>query len=207
MQVATVFERPTDRADELVASRAEVRFLDVPAHRFVMIDGEGPPVPEAFSARIPGLYAVAYGLRAVLAARGVPWSVGPLEGLWWTPEGPEDLGRILGGGHEAWRWTLMIGLPEEATPDEIDAQLAGARRRLERELATNLRMEELDEGPSGQVLHVGPYAQERDAIERLHRAIASADLRPVGRHHELYLSDPGRCAPERLRTIVRQPVR
>jgi hypothetical protein len=207
MQVATVFERPTDRADEFVASTTEVRFLDVPTHRFVMIDGEGPPVPEAFAARTPALYAAVYGLRASLGARGVEAPVAPLEGLWWTPDGPEDLGRILGGGRETWRWTLMIALPEEATPEELDTQLAVARHRVDLELAASLRAEELGEGPSAQVLHVGPYAQERPTIERLHRAIAAAGLQPVGRHHELYVADPSRCAPERLRTVVRQPVR
>lgn len=207
MQVATVFERPVDRADELEASATEVRFLDVPVHGFVMIDGEGPPMPEAFAARIPALYAAAYGLRSCLAARGVDAQVGPLEGLWWTPDGPEDVARILGGGREAWRWTLMIGLPPEATEEEAQQQLAIARHRVDRDLATSLRLEELDEGLSVQVLHVGPYAQERETIERLHRAIQEADLHLAGRHHELYLDDPGRCAPERLRTIVRQPVR
>jgi hypothetical protein len=78
---------------------------------------------------------------------------------------------------------------------------------VDRELATTLRAEELDEGLSAQLLHIGPYAQERETIERLHRAIQEADLHLAGRHHELYLDDPGRCAPERLRTIVRQPVR
>ncbi len=207
MRTETVFERPTDRQDELKATKGVVRFLDVPTHRFVMIDGEGPPVPEAFEARMPGLYASAYGLRFALKARGIEGKVGPLEGLWWTTDGVTDLAQILGGGRETWRWTLMIALPPEATDEEVDLQLAVARHRVDRKLATSLRVEDLDEGRSAQVLHVGPYAQERPTIERLHDAIDAAGLRPVGRHHELYLGDPRRSAPERLRTVLRQAVR
>ena len=207
MKVETVFERPTDRTDELSARKDRVRFLDVPAHRFVMIDGEGPPLPEAFEARMPGLYAAAYGLRFALKARGVEGKVGPLEGLWWTTDGDTDLAQILGGGRETWRWTLMIVLPAEATIAEIDAQLTVARHRIDRELATSLRVEDLAEGPSAQLMHVGPYAEERPTIERLHEGIEAAGLRPVGRHHELYLGDPRRSSPERLRTILRRSVR
>jgi hypothetical protein len=101
----------------------------------------------------------------------------------------------------------MIALPPQATPEEIDGQLAVARHRVDGELATSLRVEDFDEGPSAQLMHVGPYAEERATIERLHEAIEAAALRPVGRHHELYLGDPRRSSPERLRTILRQAVR
>jgi hypothetical protein len=207
MRVEARFERPTGRTDELKGSKDRVRFLDVPAHRFVMIDGAGPPVPEAFEARTPGLYGMAYGLRFALKARGVEARVGPLEGLWWTTDETTDLQQILGGGRETWRWTLMIALPPEATAEELDLQLAIARHRVDRDLATGLRAEALDEGPSAQLVHVGPYAEERPTIERLHAAIRAAGLRPIGRHHEIYVGDPRRSAPERLRTLLRQPVR
>lgn len=207
MRVATGSERRTDRADELRASPARVRFLHVPARRFVMIDGEGAPSPEAFAARVPGLYGAAYGLRFALKARGVDERVGPLEGLWWTTDDATDLPRILAGERDTRRWTLMIALPWAATDEEVGLQLAVARHRVDRGFATSLRVEDLDEGEVAQLLHVGPYAHERATIERLHAAIDAAGLRPTGRHHEIYLSDPRRSAPERLRTILRQPVR
>jgi hypothetical protein len=100
----------------------------------------------------------------------------------------------------------MIGLPPEATAEELEQHLATARGRLDPEFAPGLRTELFAEGPCAQLMHIGPYAEERGTIERLHAGIGAAGLRPVGRHHELYLGDPRRSAPERLRTILRQPV-
>jgi hypothetical protein len=132
--------------------------------------------------------------------------VGPLEGLWWTLDGAPDLDRILGGERATWRWILLIALPDEAADDEIATVLEGARERLASPFAENLRVEPFAEGRVAQLLHLGPYAQERPSIERLHAAIGAAGLQPRGRHHEIYLGDPRRSAPERIRTILRMPV-
>jgi hypothetical protein len=200
-------ERPADRDDELKVRRGAVRFLRVPVHRFVMVDGDGPPVPEAFEVRIPGLYAMAYGLRFALKARGVERRVGPLEGLWWTTDGVVDLDAIFAREDRGtWRWTLMIVLPDEANDDELAEHLEAARDRLGASLAPSLRVERFEEGDVAQVLHVGPYEAERPSIERLHESIAQAGLHPTGRHHELYLGDPRRAAPDKLRTVLRMPV-
>lgn len=199
------FTRPIDRDDEL-KSLAAVRFLDLPPRRCVMIDGDGPPGPESFAPRMPGLYTAAWSLRFALKRRGVVTRVGPLEGLWWTVDGATDLDVIFAPGRDLWRWTLLIGLPDEATEAELRGALAAGRAKLASPYAENLRLEPFDEGRVAQVLHQGPYAAERPTIERLHAAIAAAGLRPRGRHHELYLGDPARSAPEKLRTLIRQPV-
>ncbi len=206
MKVATEIQPPIDRQDEWKAPKRGIRLLDIPEHRFAMIDGTGPPLPEAFEARMPGLYGPAYGLRFALKARGVEGKVAPLEGLWWTTDGATYVEAILDGGRENWRWTLMIALPPEATEEEIESQLETARSRLDPALAPGLRTEVFAEGPCAQVMHIGPYAEERASIERLHAGIEAAGLHLIGRHHELYLGDPRRSAPERLRTILRQPV-
>ena len=130
---------------------------------------------------------------------------GPLERLWWHAEGATNLDEILADDRWDWRWTPMIVVPDEATDGEIEEQLAGARSKVETEVASTLRVERF-EGYVAQVLHVGLHAEERPSIERLHAGIAEVGLRPRGRHHELYLGDPRRSAPERLRTILRQPI-
>jgi hypothetical protein len=203
MRTGTIVEHPVDHADELKAPKGRIRILDIPPHRFVMIDGSGAPLPAAFQARMPGLYGTAYGLRAALKARGVVKHVGPLEGLFWAVNGG-DLGKME--SRDDWRWTLMIRLPSQATPDEIHDQLTIARARLDPSIAADLRAEIFAEGTVAQIMHIGPYSEERATIERLHELIAAAGYRPVGRHHELYLGDPGRTAPERLRTIIRTPI-
>ncbi len=198
--------RANGRDDELKASRDRIRLLTVAPHRFVMIDGEGPPVAEAFEARIPGLYGVAYPIRFALKRRGVEGKVGPLESIWWTTDGETDLDAVFAADRGTWRWTLMIGAPDEATDAEIAEHLEAGRAKLTPELAGSLYVQPFDEGPAAQLLHVGPYAEERPTIERLHEQIVAAGLRPRGRHHELYVGDPRRSAPERLRTLIRQPV-
>jgi hypothetical protein len=205
-QVAPDFERPADRADEFRGSPGLVRFLDLPSRRFVMIDGAGPPGPDTFGPRMPGLYATAYTLRFALKGRGIVTKVSPLEGLWSTTDESTNPDAYLGEDRGTWRWTLLIALPDEADDDEVRRALAAGRARLEPGLADQLRVERFDEGRVAQLLHLGPYAAEQASIERLHAAIARSGLRLRGRHHELYLGDPQRSAPERLRTLIRRPV-
>ena len=200
-------ERPLSRDDEFRVHGDRVRFLEIPEHRFVMVDGGGPPAPEAFAARFPALYAFAYGLRFALKARGIEHKVGPSEGLWWTTDGVTDLDAVFTPGERStWRWTLMIALPEEPTDEELAARLEDARLRVVPEIAASLRVEVFAEGPAAQVMHIGPYSAERPTIERLHHEIAEVGFHPSGRHHELYLGNPQRAAPDRLRTLLRMPI-
>jgi hypothetical protein len=201
------FERPADRAAERAGKAGVVRFLDLGAGRYVMIDGEGPAGEASFAPRMPGMYATVWTLRFALKARGVVTKVGPLEGLWWTSDGTTDLDAIFGkADRTTWRWTLMIALPDEAGDDEVDAALAVGRAKLEQRFAPGLRVETFAEGRVAQVLHLGTYAAERPTIEALHAAIEAAGLRPAGRHHEIYLGDPRRGDPAKVRTLLRQPV-
>jgi len=200
------FERPADRTAEFRGGPGAVRFLDLPVRRCVMIDGQGAPGESAFVPRMPGLYATAWTLRFALKRRGVVTRVGPLEGLWWTVDEATYLDAILREERGAWRWTLFIVLPDEADDAEIESALAAGRAKLDPTLAPNLRVESFAEGNAAQLLHLGPYADERPSIQRLHVAIVAAGLRLRGRHHEIYHGDPRTSAPERLRTILRQPV-
>ncbi len=200
------FVHPADRADELRTTTKDVRFLDLPERRFVMIDGDGPPGEDAFAPRMPGVYGTAYPLRFALKRRGVEGRVGPLEGLWWTADEATDLDRILAAERGTWRWTLLIALPDEASDEEVATALAAGRTKLVEPHASSLRVERFAEGRVAQIVHVGPYATERDTIERLHRAVADAGLRLRGRHHEIYMGDPRRGDPARMKTILRHPV-
>lgn len=200
------FERPASRDEELRGRPGAVRFLELPERRVVAIDGEGPVGEPAFAPRMPGLYATAWTLRFALKRRGVVTKVGPLEGLWWTSDGSTDLDAILTGDRGTWRWTLLIVLPDEATADELAAAVQAGRAKLESPFREALRCESFAEGRVAQLLHLGPYAEERPSLDRLHAAIGEAGLVPRGRHHEVYLGDPRRGDPAKTRTILRQPV-
>jgi hypothetical protein len=205
MATETLFARPTDRRDEYRVRAGAVRFLTIPRRRFAMLDGSGPPDPDELAARIPALFTMAYGLHFTLKKRGVQTKVTPLEGLWWR-EGSTEAHDILSDDRSGWRWTLLIGVPEEATDDEINEQLTVARTKIDPGIAGSLRTEWFEEGDAAQVLHVGPYAEERPSIERLLAAIADSGFEPRRRHHEIYVGDPRRSAPERLRTVIRHPI-
>lgn len=169
-----------------------------PQERWVlMTDGRGDPNGSgSFQAAVGTLFSVSYGLRFALKRElDVDRKVGPLEGLWWTDRGGFSFERRTN-----WRWTLLVEQPPEATAERVEAV---ARDRANE---VPLRLEAFREGRAAQVLHVGPFSEEPRTIERLHAFIQEQGLRPTGRHHEIYLSDMRRTAPERWRTIIRQPV-
>jgi hypothetical protein len=186
------------------ASAKKVAFVEVPRMQFLMIEGRGDPnASPAFGEAVEALYSVSYTVKfAVKRQEGTDYVVPPLEGLWWADE-PVDLWTAR---REDWRWIAMIMQPDFVTAEMVEAAIAEAKRKKGLEALKRLRFEPLEEGPAAQILHVGPYAEEGPTIERLHEAIRERGLVPRGKHHEIYLADPRRTAPERLRTILRHPV-
>jgi len=190
---------------QLYAPGLEPAIVEVPEMAFLMIDGIGDPnTSAAFHAAVEALYAASYGLKFAIkrAPSGIEHVVMPLEGLWQVPgaTGYPD------GGPDAWAWTLMIKQPDEVTPELAAEAIHEAAVRKPLPAATKLRLERFEEGRAAQVLYVGPFDQERSTIERLMDFIREQGFAPSGRHHEIYLSDPSRTAPEKLKTIIRHPV-
>lgn len=195
--------------------KGRVQFVDVPELAFIMIDGAGAPQSASFADALQALFSVSYGAHfALKKATGVAPRVMALEALWWVEgmDAPTAMQRLASGeasaeesDRERWRWRAMImQLPP------IDEALIG--RVVEDTMAKKhlaslqqVRFETWREGPSAQILHLGPYATESLSVRVLHEAIRQHGLRPRGRHHEIYLGDPRRSAPEKLRTILRQP--
>jgi len=177
--------------------------ITAPPVAILAVDGIGEPGGEAYAAAVGTLYAVSYGLRfAVKAAGGEPWTVMPLEGLWWA----DDMADYLTGDRARWRWTMLIAQPPAVTDALVADAVTAATRKGKAPAGDRLRFELLDEGDAVQVMHHGPYAAEGPTIAALHAWISEAGLALAGKHHEVYLSDPNRAAPERMRTIIRQPV-
>jgi hypothetical protein len=185
------------------APDAPVRLM-VPPLRFLMVDGAGDPgsVP-GYADAVGTLYAVSYGVRGLVKqAGGMPWTVMPLEGLWWAA----DLSVFTAGNRGDWLWTMMIAQPEVVTIDLVEQAVSAAVAKGRAPSADRLRFELLDEGDAVQVMHHGPYTDEGPTIAALHAFIADHGWERVGKHHEVYLNDPRRVAPAAMRTILRQPV-
>lgn len=178
------------------AHKGRVDFVDVPELGYLMIDGVGAPEGGQFGAAVQALFSVSYGAHFLLkrATGGAP-KVMPLEALWSIP--PED--------RDSWQWRALIVQPYPIDEAVVEMAIAQARRKQLTAL-NEVRYERWEEGRCAQTLHVGPYSAEAPTINSLHDAITSAGYGLRGWHHEIYLGDPRRCAPENLKTILRQPV-
>ena len=186
------------------ARPGQVDFVDVPEMAFLVVPGQGAPDGAEFAEAIRALYAASYAAHFVVKkATGSAPRVMPLEGLWWVDGG--DGSAWFHVDRDDWRWQAMIMQPAPIDAETIDEALAKIGSK---ELAAldRLRYEHWTEGPCAQLMHVGPYSAEAPSLAVLHEAIAAAGLRAHGRHHEIYLGDPRRAAPAKLRTILRQPV-
>ena len=183
-------------------STREVIVVEIPTMTFLMLDGMGDPnTAQEYKDAIEALYSVAYTIKFRLKKDAAfDYSVMPLEGLWWG-EGGRNASR------ENWHWTMMIMQPNIVTNEWFIHALEQARRKKNLAALDKMRLENLDEGIAVQIMHVGPFATEGQTIEKIERFLEEHSYVAQGKHHEIYLSDPRKTAPEKMRTVLRQPVR
>jgi hypothetical protein len=186
---------------EYVAPRNPALVRVGPA-RYLSVGGRGDPNGPGFGAAVGALYSVAFTIKMAKKAAQRDYVVAKLEGLWW---GGKRGKLLIDSPRSTWRWKVLIRVPTFVTASD----LVRAKRELVRrgKSGGTVRLESLREGRVVQVLHVGPYDREHESLGRMEEFARATGVRLVGRHHELYLSDPRRVAPARLRTILRRPVR
>ncbi|MGW9167962.1 GyrI-like domain-containing protein [Agromyces sp. NPDC055658] len=201
--MATTKFDPKREIASYTARRGRFDLVEVPPLRYAMVDGRGDPntAPE-YAAAVEALYAVSYAAKFALKRElDRDHVVGPLEGLW----GADDPATFVSREKSAWSWTMMIWQPDWLELERFEAAVAEAAAKAP--AASRVRLETLDEGLSVQTLHIGSYDDEGPTLARLHdEFMPGHGLRFNGLHHEVYLGDPRRTAPEKLRTILRQPV-
>jgi len=196
--------------------KGKVEFVEVPELGFVAIDGDGAPGDDAFSNALQTLYSVSYSAHfAVKKTTGDAPRVMGLEALWWV-EGSDaktTMERIALGeagmeesDRDLWHWSAMIMQLPPIDEAVIAQAISEAKAKKDNPALGVVRYERWAEGPSAQIMHIGPYSTEQISIVELHKAITSHGSRPRGRHHEIYLGDPRTSLPEKLRTILRQPI-
>jgi hypothetical protein len=179
--------------------------VDVPELAFLMVDGHGDPnTAIEYTQAIEALYTVSYTLKFAIkrSPDGFDYGVMPLEGLWWA----SDMSKFATAEKSDWDWAAMIMQPDEVTQDRLAEALESATAKKSLPAAAKLRLERWCEGPAAQIMHIGPYSTEGPTIKRLHEFIADSGAELRGKHHEIYLSDPRRSAPEKLKTVIRQPL-
>ncbi|MCW4013469.1 MAG: GyrI-like domain-containing protein [Candidatus Bathyarchaeota archaeon] len=188
---------------DVYKAKKEPALIDVPVGKFLAIDGTGDPNGEEYQEAMMALYGSAYTLKFHYNTLGSDFKVMALEGLWWIENGVFDMNNPA--PRENWRWTSMIRVPNYVTQKEFDVVLpAIIEKRGEK--VKEVRLMEFDEGLSAQIMHIGPYSEETPTINRLHNWVTEQGYRLRDKHHEIYMSDPRRTAPEKLKTIIRHPV-
>ncbi|MGB9928921.1 MAG: GyrI-like domain-containing protein [Methanosarcina sp.] len=187
-----------------------ITLIEVPEMNFLMIDGKGDPnTSQDYQTAIEALFSVSYKVKFMSEKKNSQdYVVLPLEGLWWT----ENMENFSIEDKSDWNWTAMIRQPEFITPDLIKEAVAEIEKKKNLPALSRIRFESLKEGLSAQIMHIGSYSQEKPTIEKLHNFIKEHGYgfdgnRPVERHHEIYLSDSRRTTPEKLKTIIRQPIK
>jgi hypothetical protein len=179
-------------------SDPDIRTFD--QHAFLSLSGQGAPGGEAFISAVESIIPLAYGIKKNYKLAGKDFAVPKLEALWWVVDsGPED--------RSNWKWQLLIRLP-----DYVEAAVVERSREETLKKKKNPRIQEveflnLSEGKCVQVLHIGPYSTEHITLDRIQTFMQQNQLVPNGPHHEIYLSDPRKSQPEKMKTILRQPVK
>ena len=190
----------------LYKATAEPSLVKVPKLRYLMIDGEGDPgTSKDYMDAITTLYGLSYTLKFMIknGPEAIDYGVMPLESLWWA----DDMRDFERANRDNWKWTAMILQPAFITATTLKAAKAELlRKKKDLPAMAKVRLEDLAEGSCAQVMHTGPWSEEHPAIMGLHAYIADQGSTIMGKHHEIYLSDARRTAPEKLRTILRQPM-
>lgn len=188
------------------ARRGRFEVVTVPPLQMLMIDGHGDPNTAAdYRQAVSTIFPLAYALKFFSKNElGRDYTVMPLEAVWWS----DDMGAFTTARDKSrWRWTLLNVVPDWMTAEHWATASDGVARKGVAPSLDAVRLERFDEGLSVQTLHVGSYDDEAPVLDAMHHdVIPSQSLRMTGRHHEIYLSDARRTAPDKLRTILRQPV-
>ncbi|HWZ65968.1 MAG TPA: GyrI-like domain-containing protein [Patescibacteria group bacterium] len=184
----------------------EFKLVEVPRMNFLMIDGQGDPnTARDYSDAVEALYSVAYAIK-FMSKRTLEkdYIVAPLEGLWTA----DDLSVFENAKKDQYQWTMMIMQPDWVTKEMVAEAIESTKAKKQLPALPKIRFEAYAEGKSLQLLHVGSYDDEAPKLKYLHNEFMPANHLSInGNHHEIYLSDPRKTATDKLKTILRQPVK
>jgi len=179
--------------------------VDVPMMNFLMINGVGDPnTAQEYKNAVEALFALSYTLKFIVKKeKDIDYVVLPLESLWFT----DDITKFSLENKDEWKWISMIMQPEYITKDLVSKALEKVKRRKNPIDLKKIRFESFHERLSAQIMHIGPYSAETPTIEKLHKFITETGHVLRGKHHEIYLSDPHKAKPEKMKTVIRQPLK
>lgn len=186
------------------SSSKNASIVEVPPMKFLMIDGKGDPnSSKDYKEAVEVLYGLSYTLKFSCRKNlEKDYVVPPLEGLWWA----DDMENFQSLSKDEWKWTSLIMQPDFITEQLVREAFEEVKLKKNPPALSKVRFETFNEGLTAQIMHIGPYAEEEPTIIFLHNFIHDKGYNLSGLHHEIYLSDPRRCKPEKMKTIIRQPI-
>ena len=185
-------------------SPKEVVIVDVPKMNFLMIDGKGDPnTAKEYKDAVETLYSVSYALKFMIkkGKAAIDYGVPPLEGLWWV----DDMSKFSEKNKDEWQWTAMIMQPEYVTENLVKEAVEEVKKKKNLPDLSEMKFESFHEGISAQIMHIGPFSAEGPTIAKVHTFIEEEGYKLRGKHHEIYLNDPRRVEPNKMKTVIRQP--
>ncbi len=190
---------------QFYAPKKEPAIVEIPRMNFLMVDGKGDPnTSQEYTDAVQVLYSLSYTLKFYIKHNnlGSDYTVLPLEGLWWI----DDMEKFKTAKKDDWLWTAMIRQPDFITQEQINTAIDLVRKKNNPTKLESVRFKSFTEGSVVQVMYIGPYSDEGPTIEKMHQFAVDNGYRLRDKHHEIYLSDPRRAKPEKLKTVIRQPV-
>jgi len=186
-------------------STKRVVIVEVPKMNFLMIDGSGDPnTSQEYKDAVEALFSLSYTIKFMIKkTKAVDYAVMPLEGLWWV----DDMSKFNVTSKDDWKWTAMIMQPAQVTEYIVAKQIEELKKKKNLLGLSKIRFDSFHESTSAQIMYIGAYAEEGPTIKKIHEFINNNHGALEGKHHEIYLSDPRRAAKEKLKTIIRQPMK
>lgn len=201
----------TKQYKDYYKAKTHPEIVTIEKARFLSITGKGDPSSDGFAQNIQALYATAYTIKFIYKEKNKDFVVAKLEGLWWYDD--EKYGGISMQDaptqipRSEWEYQLLIRMPNFVTADAVTNAIEQVVKKKEIELANNITLHTMQEGKCIQMLHVGPFDTEPETLQKLMDFSKENGLQKNGLHHEIYLSDFRRTTPEKLKTILREPVK
>jgi hypothetical protein len=172
---------------------------------FLMVDGAGNPnTSQVYTEAVEALFSLSYAIKFMVkkGKKAIDYGVMPLEGQWWA----DDMSKFSADNKDDWKWTLMIMQPDVVTRELVEESIEEVRKKKNLPALSKAKFKAFAEGKAAQVMHIGPFSEEGPTIQKLHTFIEEHGGRLRGKHHEIYLSDIRKAAPDKWKTIIRQPM-
>lgn len=201
----------TKKYKSYFTAKTTPQLVDIEPARYLSLRGKGDPSSEDFTRHIQAIYPVAYGVKAIFKAKDKDFVVSKLEGQWWYDEekfkGFNMDDAMMGVPRSEWEFRLLIRMPDYVEKEDVEQAIETTINKKGIELARNIEFFKMEEGKCVQAMHIGPFDTEQETLTKMLDFIREHKLGRNGLHHEIYLSDFRRVAAEKLKTILREPVK